>query len=146
MLWDYRVGTSLALFAAAGLFAGCNPNGIHPVKGQVVWKDTGQPATEIAGSIITFEQAATETSARGQIAADGSFKLTTVNENDGAKLGEHKVLVIEIGRRSLPGGDGSELAPGKLSSKHASPSTTGITAVIKPGLNEPKIEVERFMP
>lgn len=138
------------LFAVALLItivaaAGCG-SGMQPVKGQVVWKDNDQPAKELAGALISFEQPDTETSARGQIQADGSFQLTTVNENDGAKLGEHTVLIMEIGRKTKPGGDGSELEPGKVSIKYASPSTSGLKVTIKPGLNEPKIPVERFAP
>jgi hypothetical protein len=139
----YWVSLTLGTVAAA-LFTGCGGNGVQPVKGQVVWKDSGKPATEIAGALISFEQPSTETSARGQITADGSFQLTTERENDGAKLGEHTVLIIEIGRQSQ--GGGSQLQPGKLSTKHASPSTSGLKVQIKPGLNEPKIPVERFMP
>jgi hypothetical protein len=123
---------------------GCNPDGIHPVKGQVVWKDTKQPATELANSLISFEQAATETSARGQIQADGSFQVTTNTENDGAKVGEHIVLIIEIGRLPAGGPDSTQLAPGKISTIYATPGTSNLRAQIKPGLNEVKLEVERF--
>lgn len=135
-----------ALLAAAvcslGL-AGCNSEGIHPVKGQVIWKDTQQPATELANSLISFEQKNTETSARGQIKPDGSFQLTTNKENDGAKLGEHVVLITEIGR--LPSStDPTQLAPGKIGIRYADPKTSDLRCTIKPGMNEVKLEVERF--
>lgn len=136
----------VSLLAIAGcllFFTGCNPEGIHPVKGQVIWKDTQQPATELAHSLISFEQRGTETSARGQIKPDGSFQLTTNNENDGAKVGEHVVLITEIGR--LPSSnDPTRLAPGKIGTRYATPTTSDLRCTIKPGLNEPKIEVERF--
>lgn len=131
-------------FVCLLFLVGCNPDGIHPVKGQVVWKDTKQPANELANSLISFEQAASETSARGQIKADGSFELTTNQENDGAKVGEHVVLIIEIGRLPAGGPDSTLLAPGKVSASYATPGTSKLRAEIKPGLNKPVIEVERF--
>lgn len=124
-------------------FAGCNPDGIHPVKGQVIWKDTQQPATELANSLISFEQTSTQTRAGGQIKPDGSFQLTTNKENDGAKVGEHVVVITEIGRLPQPA-DPTRLIPGKVSTRYATPSSSGLSVTIKPGLNEPKIEVERF--
>ena len=91
-----RLARAVALLSACTLplLASCNADGVHPVKGQVIWKDTKQPAVELASSLISFEQANTQTSARGQIKPDGSFQLTTTNENDGAKLGEHVVLLM----------------------------------------------------
>ena len=135
-----------ALLAVASLpfLTGCNPEGIHPVKGQVIWKDTKQPATELANSLISFEQTSTQTRAGGQIKPDGSFQLTTNKENDGAKLGEHVVVITEIGRHPLGGPDSTRLAPGKVAIRYATPSSSGLSVTIKPGLNEPKIEVERF--
>ena len=134
------------LTAVVGLlgFTGCNPEGIHPVKGQVIWKDTQQPATELAHSLISFEQKSTETSARGQIKPDGSFQLTTNKDNDGAKLGEHVVLITEIGRKPAGGPDSAQLAPGKISTAYANPGASNLRAQNKPGLNEVKLEVERF--
>lgn len=123
------------------LLAGCNAEGIHPVKGQVIWKDTQQPAGELAGSLISFEQAETQTSARGQVQPDGSFQLTTNRENDGAKIGEHVILLMEIGRLPQPS-DPTKLMPGKIPPRYAT-RESDLRAVIKPGLNQPTIEVER---
>ncbi|WP_254508292.1 hypothetical protein [Anatilimnocola floriformis] len=139
-----NVVRSLALLSifALLLLAGCNTNGIHPVRGQVVWKDTKQPASELANSLISFEQAETQTSARGQIKPDGTFQLTTNDENDGAKVGEHLVLLVEIGRLPLAS-DPTKLSPGKIPARYATPGTD-LRATIKPGFNQPTIEVERL--
>lgn len=135
---------TLALYSLLALpfLAGCNPEEIHPVKGQVVWKDTQQPAVELAGSIVSFEQADTQTSARGQVAPDGSFQLTTTNEHDGAKTGEHVVLLMEVGRLPQPG-DPTKLLPGKIPPRYAT-RDSDLRATIKAGLNQPKLEVERL--
>ncbi|QDU28472.1 hypothetical protein ETAA8_35730 [Anatilimnocola aggregata] len=129
-----------ALACISGL-AGCSSD-VHPVEGLVVWKDNQQPASELAGSLIQFELPDLDMSSRGQIKADGSFQLTTHQQNDGAPLGEHIVLIIEVGRQSINGG--SQLAPGKIDTRYASPRTTDLKVTVTPGKNQPQLEVERF--
>lgn len=118
---------------------GCG-SGIYPVDGQLVWKD-GSPATELAGSNIIFE--GTKTSSLGVVQADGSFKLTTNKPDDGAPVGDFKVLVIETGRKPLPGGDGSTLAPSIVDPRYADASTSGLTAKVTPGTNQLTLTLER---
>jgi hypothetical protein len=124
------------------MLAGCGGSGIHPVEGQVVWKD-GTPATDLAGSLIMFESAEKQTSSRGQIEADGSFHLTTEKENDGAPLGEHTVLIIEVGRQSIGGPDGTNIAPAKVDTRYMTPATSDLKATVKPGENKITLTVER---
>lgn len=122
--------------------AGCGGSGIHPVEGQLVWKD-GSPAKELAGSLIFFELPEKQVSARGQIQADGSFRLSTEKENDGAPAGEHTVLIVEVGRKSLGGPDSTAIAPGKIDSRYATPSTSDLRATVKPGTNKITLTVDR---
>lgn len=133
----------VSLFLALHLLGGCNTSGVHPVDGLVTWSD-GSPAKELAGSLIFFEQPEKQVSARGQIAADGSFKLTTLKENDGAPAGEHIVLIIEVGRKSAGGPDGTLLAPGKIDSRYSSHGTSDLKATIKPGPNKITLVVEKL--
>ena len=121
---------------------GCGSSGVHPVDGQVVWKD-GTPAKDLAGSLVFFELPEKQTSSRGSIQTDGSFKLTTDKENDGAPAGEHTVLVIEVGRKSLGGPDASAIAPGKIDTRYATPATSDLRATVKPGKNKLTLTVER---
>jgi hypothetical protein len=107
-----------------------------------MWKDGG-PATELAGSNIIFEANDHKTSALGSVQTDGTFRLTTNNPNDGAPAGDYKVLIIEVGRKPLPGGDGTQLAPTVVDSRYADPSTSDLTATVKPGLNQVTLTVER---
>jgi hypothetical protein len=121
--------------------SGCGSGGIHPVEGQVVWKD-GTPAKNLAGSLVFFELPEKRTSSRGSIQADGSFRLTTDKENDGAPAGEHTVLIIEVGRKSLGGPDSSAIAPGKIDTRYATPATSDLRATVKPGKNNLTLTVE----
>lgn len=129
----------VVLAVAAG---GCNSSGIYPVDGQVTWKKDGSPAKELAGSLIFFEQPEKQIRAQGQIADDGSFRLTTIKENDGAPAGEHTVLIIEVGRKPAGGPDGSLLAPGKIDTRYLSHGTSDLRATVKPGVNKITLEVE----
>lgn len=126
---------------AFALCSGCSGSGIYPVDGLVTWKD-GKPATELAGSLVFFEQPEKKTSSQGTIQPDGSFQLTTSKPNDGAPSGEHTVLVIEVGRKSLGGPDASAIAPSKLDTRYATPATSDLRATVKPGPNKITLTVE----
>ena len=134
----------LNLFAVAvigALVVGCGSGGVYPVEGQVVWKD-GTPAKNLAGSLVFFELAEKQTNSRGSIDAEGSFQLTTNKPNDGAPAGEHTVLIIEVGRKSLGGPDSSNLAPSKIDTRYASPATSDLRATVKSGRNKVSLTVE----
>src|SRR5437773_9108321 len=121
---------------------GCNSSGVYPVEGHVVWKKDGSPAKELAGTLVFFDQPEKRLSARGQIQSDGSFRLETKKPNDGAPVGENVVVLVEIGRKTLGGPDGTLLAPGKIDSRYSTHSTTDLKATIKPGVNKVQLEVE----
>jgi hypothetical protein len=129
------------ILLSAILVSGCS-SGIYPVEGQVVWKD-GSPAKELAGSQVVFELEEANTSARGTVQADGSFRLTTNKPDDGALPGEHKVIVMEVGLKPLGGPDASAIAPGVMDSRFSDLSTSDLTAEVKPGTNRVTLTVER---
>jgi hypothetical protein len=87
----------LVLVVAAAVLAGCGGDPDLPklgkVSGTVTYK--GQPVTK---GLVTFVPASgagaqTGQSATGEIQKDGSFTLSTFENNDGAVLGEHIVVV-----------------------------------------------------
>lgn len=124
---------------------GCSGGGLQPVEGQVQWKD-GTPAKDLAGSLVFFELAEKRTNAQGVIQPDGTFRLMTLNPNDGAMIGEHTVLVIEVGRKPQGGPDGTNLAPSKIDSRYATPSTSDLRATVKRGVNKITLTVDRAPP
>jgi hypothetical protein len=71
--------------------AGCGGRKLYPVQGEVVFQD-GSPLT---GGMVIFEPVDKEvkTGARGEIQADGHFRLGTEQDGDGALEGRYKVLV-----------------------------------------------------
>lgn len=83
-----------ALLLAAALLAGpgCG-SGLSPVRGRVVFKGTGQPLT---AGLVVFEplDPAEKVSARGEIREDGTFRLGTRKDDDGAPPGRYRVLLV----------------------------------------------------
>jgi hypothetical protein len=76
----------------------------------------------------------------------GSFQLTTNTPDDGALPGNHKVIVMEVGRPPLGGPDSSLIAPGVMDPKFYDFSTSDLTATVKPERNEITLTVERNPP
>ncbi len=83
------VGSCAAMLALAG--CGSGPKA-YPVEGTVKYKD-GTPMT--AGGLIIFNPMDTQVkvTAQGEIKEDGTFKLGTFAETDGAPVGKYRVLI-----------------------------------------------------
>ena len=91
-----QAGLLIGLLIVSGM-AGCGPRrpaATYPVSGKVVFADGAPLAT---GGTILLESIAAGGqpvyNARGAIAADGTFRLSTFDEGDGAVAGKHRVLV-----------------------------------------------------
>lgn len=82
----------LSWFLASVMIVGCGGSGkptAYPVKGTVLVK--GKPAD---GALIVLHPTSGDTHRPlGYVEADGSFKLTTYAEGDGAPAGTYKVTV-----------------------------------------------------
>lgn len=117
--------------------AGCGgDSNIAPVSGKVLLD--GQPLPQ--GLVTTLPAAGR--GARGVIQSDGSFKLGTLTESDGAVIGMHQVSVIAYDK---PANAGPESGPGKLMipEKYVSPATSELTIEVKAdGENSPVLELK----
>jgi hypothetical protein len=84
---------ALLLGAAAFVAAGCGggADSPSPVHG-TVYLD-GMPAKELAGGTVTFNSEELHKSASGEIQADGSYRLGSLREDDGAIPGKYQVTV-----------------------------------------------------
>jgi len=69
----------------------------YNVNGTVTFQ--GSP---LAGATVVFRSAEHQVSASGVTNADGKFRLTTYEDNDGAVAGEHDVIVQKYDEASLP--------------------------------------------
>jgi hypothetical protein len=124
---------ALVLLPSALLFgAGCGAAGpkTAPVTGKVIYK--GQPVPSGTVSFIP----ASGTAATGEIDADGSFRLTTFRDGDGAILGLHKVVIVAMQDMSkkLPE-ERVPLPPPIVPDRYTSLATTDLSADVKEGPN-----------
>lgn len=120
-------------------FVGCNSSGINPVSGKVTFTDGPMPAVEIA--TIRFEPIEGKTKpeqfkvASGKIAPDGTYRLTTLEPDDGAYAGEYKVTFTirkeYMGKASL------------VDTKFTTASTTPHAATVKSGSNKFDFELTK---
>ncbi len=98
------------MVASAAMLAGCGGDPDLPklgrVSGTVTYK--GQPVTVGLVTFVPVGGAGSQTgqSATGEIGKDGSYVLSTFENNDGAVLGEHIVVVqSRVDDPALSGGD-----------------------------------------
>lgn len=128
----------LVLMALTIALIGCGSSERQRVKvaGTVKYSDGSIPQGEVA--VIRFEPASLATgqadpqtkAASGTIAPDGSFQLSTLDENDGAFPGEYKVVFTIKAKY-----DGA--SPNLVAPQYASAATSPLTATVKPDSNEP---------
>jgi hypothetical protein len=134
-----KLGSCCMLVVLATAFStGCGGGQTAPVDGRVKFKDGGD-ASVLAGYEVDFQPAGGKTSATGQIAADGTFKLTTFGADDGAIPGQHRVAITP------PQSADPDKPPqkSKLPAKYSSFDTSELTVEIKPGRNRIELELER---
>lgn len=84
----------LVCMALLSTVLGCDQKGlvVYPAGGKVTYQN-GQP---VVGVWVMFRSRDGEKpiTSRGATATDGTFKLTTLESNDGAIAGKHQVLLV----------------------------------------------------
>ncbi len=136
-MWHRRafLGVIGAVFAAGcggPKFNTTPPPKVYPVKGKVLLA-SGEP---VSGGIITFHPKTTlGAEASGEIGPDGSFRLTTIEKNDGALPGSYTVSVDPY----FKGGRRSAEPASRVPSKFGVPETSGLTAEVEAKDNDLKI-------
>ncbi len=141
--------TAMAILFSSGC-GGSSASGVptDAVSGSVKFK--GEP---LAGATVTFIPVGgaippgstdPETSVRTAVAktdASGEFKLTTVNQNDGAIPGDYNITVTKLEERpAAPPSTDIAAPPPKPSpvkslipAKYGDPATSGLKATVKQG-------------
>jgi hypothetical protein len=118
--------------------AGCGPR-TYPVEGTVVFDDN-RPATELAGGFVTFQPVDDKASAQGSIGPEGTFRLSTFRQGDGALPGPYRVVVSPP-----PPGGASEAGPPPLllDPCFSDPNTSDIQVTVEPRKNQVTIPVRK---
>jgi hypothetical protein len=118
----------------------------YPVTGTVKFDD----GTPLTGGTVEFRNVTTDIAkqinARGEIAPDGKYQLTSFQPNDGAIAGEHQVCVFPAAQ-DTPGSLDSEPPPSPLERKYQAYETSGLSYTVKAdGKNEYNIPVGKKVP
>lgn len=102
---------------------GCNRGPKIVVAEGVVQFEDGSPV--VVGTVETKSLAYEDVQATGKIQRDGSFKLTTVVDGDGAAVGEHQCVIVQfVMTEGLTGHKPS--TQGVVNPKHRNYSTSGL--------------------
>jgi hypothetical protein len=129
-----RIGPTRALALSAlliGPTCGCGSQSEHPetvpVQGKVIFN--GQP---VPRGTITFQPDDGQT-ATGEIQPDGTYRLGTFAEKDGAVPGHHKVMIIanDADPTKMPGSSPGYKPPKDLiPKKYSQLETSGLEATV----------------
>ena len=89
-----RTSTALSAILLLTVACGCSDSQIPtwPVSGMVVLED----GTPLETGTVEFASDDGLHTARGKIQNDGSFRLTTFDDGDGAVAGDHDAVVIQL--------------------------------------------------
>ena len=117
------------LVAVLPLVAGCGGSKLYPVEGKVVFPD----GTPLTGGTVEFGPTDKDAllGPRGEIGVDGTFRMSTFKEGDGAPAGHYRVLItppenIEPDRPR----------PRPIHPRFTSFEKSGLEYTVKPGKNE----------
>lgn len=122
---------------------GCGGSKTHPIHGTVVFTGNPEPAKELVGYSITLEPESPDAegkknSGSGLIAADGTFKISTFEQNDGAVPGKHKVAITP----PVQNGDGP--VPKRLiPTRYGDLGTSGLIIHVEAGKPDVKLEISQ---
>ncbi len=106
--------------------------------GKVLLPD-GKPAEHALVVFHPLGNSVSATKPRGKVGADGSYKLTTYDTDDGAPAGEYRVTV-----ELLLAGRGDAPPSNRLNAKYSKPETSDLIATVGTGPTELKlIELKR---
>lgn len=128
-----------AVTLLAGLLtAGCGGPKTYPVEGKVVYTD-GSPAKELAGGLVEFDAAEAGVSARGDIEADGTFRMSTYQPNDGCLPGKFRALIMPPASQDV-----DRPLPPVIDKRYQGFDTSGLEVEVKPEKNQVTLTVERL--
>ncbi len=136
MMSKRRSCTLLLCFLTGPLLVGCGSRA-NQVQGKVVFKGSTTPASELAGYQVMFESTEQKVSANGVVQADGTFRVGTDKDNDGAILGKHRVALTPPLEE-----EGKPRVKKQIPDRYGSFETSQLEVVIKSGTNEVTLEVE----
>ncbi|MBN1394368.1 MAG: hypothetical protein JW959_05050 [Pirellulales bacterium] len=129
-----------AVMAGTACMNGCSagPEPTFPVEGVI--SIDGKP---LGGGTVLFEMKSPgggdRYTARGTIASDGRYRLSTFADGDGAPAGQYRVAVLPQQAKLVE--YSAAAAPPPIPLSYGSVETSGLEYVVKPGPNTINIEL-----
>jgi len=121
----------------AGVLTGCSGRKTYPVEGRIHAKDGAFAVPGLAGYLVMFESVEQPVSASGVVQPDGTFRLGTFREGDGAVVGKHRVALTP------PLEEEGKPRPKKLlAERYQRFETSGLEVEVKAQTNEITFELE----
>lgn len=131
-----RYHRSVDLVLVVCLFAGCGGQTV-PINGRVKFKD-GSDVSALQGHEVNMQAEGGGASSYGTIEADGTFKISTFGNNDGAVPGKHQVTV------NPPQPEPDKPPPKRVvPPQYSAFETSGLTVEVKAGQGAVDLELER---
>lgn len=128
----------VTLLSACVFAIGCAAESrTQPVNGKVQLSD-GTPVQRGVIEFRTVGEDGAMINAHGRIESDGSFQLTTFEENDGAVVGEHQVIVLNPAST-----DGGPVMHAPYADQYRTYETSDLKFTIEPGPNDIVVELKR---
>ncbi len=123
---------TFGLLLASLALPGCGGQRTYPVEGRIAVKNNAVPVKDLEGYIITFESKTESVGANGTVGRDGTFRLGTFREGDGAVPGPHRVCLMPAT------GDARIVLP----NRYHRFETSGLEVTVEPRKNEITLEVD----
>lgn len=138
--WQFSIALLLPLLGLCG--CGNNQLPTHKVNGQVKFKDGTTPKF----GDIEFYSPEHKINARGKINRDGSFTVTTYNNNDGAVAGKNQIMIMQLTGSYLTARESTQVTHDHghlVHSRYNDYRTSGLECTIKEGENNVTLVIER---
>ncbi len=127
------LGLVLALVAAPGCRS--DQKKTYPVLGTVMMDN--QPAKHLIGCTVIFDSAEMKLGAQGVVDGNGTFRLSTYGEDDGAPAGKYRVIITP------PDEEGEEPRRRRLfPERYEDYERSGLTAEVEAKTNEISISLK----
>ncbi|MCX7665147.1 MAG: carboxypeptidase-like regulatory domain-containing protein [Gemmataceae bacterium] len=137
----YQIGFTITLLLGFSFVGGCQKSEVrpklYPVTGKVTYN-----SSPVENATVVFhpigDQGANPAKPRGKTDAQGNYKLTTYNADDGAPAGDYRVTV-ELWLAGRP----DEGPSNRLPARYADPKSSDLKVTVNPSVKElPTLELK----